>query len=541
MPRSPSRDLVDRFTGHRGYFHEPDGVRRWKNGAAVLAMGLVLGWFVIESAWSGRVVSAHTHGELASPHAAFNANCEACHKPHSPGDFISHPTSLVTTHSRWHDLNCSTCHPKSPHHAADKNATFHEQCSQCHHDHQGRDNSLVKMSDRHCTQCHADLPAAHVSGKSTFAEKVTGFAKDHPEFRPLASGKVESERRLKFSHALHMSPGLVYDANDQHKWTPESLGKRFGADARDRFVSPGASTTEAVQLVCSSCHQLDAGLVPPDDPDRRSLDLVLKSINGAARKSLLPARSEGAYYLPINFDLHCKVCHPLRTPSSASGKMVIKELFVPHRFQPGAMRQRLRGEIAVELALGKHAAMAEPIGPGGRLDPPKSPPIATFGGEIDRLTDAAMKSLLADLAPAGEQPPALAAGCAKCHYAAGPNTKDIAPLPNKTVWFEHAKFNHGSHRGLTCASCHPGTTAGPISEREPALIVGIKTCQVCHADSGQSIELPGGPTAIAAGIRHSCVDCHRYHNGDRPMQGLGSRKRDPAEPLDLGQWLNGKK
>ena len=159
---------------------------------------------------------------------------------------------------------------------------------------------------------------------------------------------------------------------------------------------------------------------------------------------------------------------------------------------------------------------------------------------------AALKALTLNLSPVSEN--ALPGGfaCGKCHYSTAPGKIDVALLPDKSVWFEHAKFNHVSHRGLTCASCHPGTdgafaAGGHVNEREPALIVGIRTCQACHAESGRVVELPNGQTATAAGVRHSCTDCHRYHNGDRPLQGLGAPRRDPTEPLNLSDWLKGKK
>ena len=61
------------------------------------------------------------------------------------------------------------------------------------------------------------------------------------------------------------------------------------------------------------------------------------------------------------------------------------------------------------------------------------------------------------------------------------------------------------------------------------LIAGVKTCRACHAPAGMKVELPSGQPAAAAGIRHGCVDCHRYHNGDHPLQGLGAPARNPAE------------
>src|SRR5437867_8757359 len=107
MPRSPSRDLVDRFTGNRGYFHESDGLRRWKNGVALAALGLIVGWLAVELGLSSRAGPVHSRGELANPHAAFDANCAACHAGHSPGEFLANPASVF--HDRWHDLTCTKC------------------------------------------------------------------------------------------------------------------------------------------------------------------------------------------------------------------------------------------------------------------------------------------------------------------------------------------------------------------------------------------------------------------------------------------------
>jgi len=514
MPRSPSRDVVDRFAGNRGYFHRADPLRRWKNLAALGAAFFVVGWLVVEFAMPGRAANAHTHGELANPHAAFDSDCQACHKQHGLGDFFSNPLSLFKTQDRWHDLTCTKCHAGPTHHTGMKGQASHDRCSNCHHDHNGRNFSLVKMDDSHCVKCHEDLPSAHESGSSSFAKTVTGFEKDHPEFRSL-----KIDRGLKFSHALHMTPGLVYGENDQHKWTPDSLGQQFGSDARNRFRSDSGNPGDPVQLQCSSCHLLDAGRPADGDGEAKSdFDLRLRVIPGASRHSILPPRADGAHYLPINFDVSCKVCHPIRSPSTASGEVAIKEFTVPHRRQTAALRPLVRGELANRLASGKNPMLALPFGPGKRLDPATNPKLGTFGKELDRLTDASLQ--------------AVGVACGKCHYSPAAVKTDVRQLPDKTVWFEHATFNHVSHRSLTCGSCHSGTEASfALNEREPPLIVGVKSCQACHAPTG----------AGGAGIRHSCVDCHRYHNGDRPLQGLGSPHRDPAQPLNLEQFLNGGK
>lgn len=486
MPRSPSRDVVDRFTGNRGYFHRADPLHRWKNLGVIGAAFLVAGWLVVEFAMPGRAANVHTHGELANPHAAFDSDCQACHVKHGLGDMLSNPLSLFRPRDRWHDLTCTKCHAGPTHHTGmnGEGKEFHDRCSNCHHDHNGRGFSLVKMDDSHCVKCHADLPAAHESGASGFAKRVTGFATDHPEFRSL-----KIDRGLKFSHGLHMTAGLVYSENDQHKWTPESLGKRFGSDARTRYRSESGRLTDPVQLQCSSCHSLDA------EP-----------------------RSEGAYYRPVNYEASCKVCHPIQSPSTASAGVAIPEFAIPHGRQTAALKPLVRGELANRLASGKYPLLALPFGPGKRLDPAASTELGTFGKDLDRLTNASLQ--------------AVGVACGKCHYSSEAVKTDVRPLPNKSVWFEHAKFNHVSHRSLTCGSCHPGTEASfTLNEREPALIAGLKSCQTCHSPT----------SAGGAGIRHSCVDCHRYHNGDHPLQGLGSPHRDPVKPLNLEQFLNGGK
>ncbi|HEY3787781.1 MAG TPA: cytochrome c3 family protein, partial [Urbifossiella sp.] len=302
-----------------------------------------------------------------------------------------------------------------------------------------------------------------------------------------------------------------------------------------------------VQLNCNSCHQLDAGRVGPNDPDRPRFERLEKAILGLPRESLLPARAEGAYYLPVNFEMHCKSCHPLHTPSAVSDGKAVAELPVPHREQPDALRKILQGQYAARLTKDKNPDLFVPTGPGGRLDAHQHPGVIAFGTEVERLADAALKALLLNLAPptaAGSHPPSGGFACGKCHYSTGSGKTEVAALPDKSIWFVHAKFNHVSHRGLKCADCHPGTEGsfapgGAVNEREPARLVGIKTCQACHAAAGTAVNLGNGMIADAAGIRHSCSDCHRYHNGDHPLQGMGAPKRDPADPLNLGDWMKG--
>ena len=79
MPRSPSRDLSDRYIGKRGYFRNPDWIRRWKYLLAAGAFIAACGWAAMDIAQPSRAAYGYTHGPLANPHAAYDDQCAACH------------------------------------------------------------------------------------------------------------------------------------------------------------------------------------------------------------------------------------------------------------------------------------------------------------------------------------------------------------------------------------------------------------------------------------------------------------------------------
>lgn len=528
MPRSPSRDRSDRFTGFRNYVRDPDRFARWKTIALAAAAVLVGLWAVVEAAVPGASYH-HTHGQLANPHAAWEHDCAACHQQFGVADFSL--SNVLNVQERWHSLTCTKCHAGPPHHATVKDTAFHDRCSNCHHDHGGRDNSLVRISDEHCVRCHANLPEAHVAGTASY-QNVTGFAAGHPEFAALKeypAGTNYAPRKLKFSHALHMSPGLAA------KWSIDRVTQLSGLAAAERYRAFTNAETHEIQLNCAACHQLDAQVPAATDPDRGGFDRLADFLRGQPRASLLPPRAEGAYYLPVNFDAHCKACHPVRAPDGMTGTAVVNGFPVAHRVEGDDLAAALRGGYAANLVKA-NPALAKLPAPGGRLDPPPAPKPGevTFGGELDRLTDAALGKLVRGAA----------SDCRKCHVA-GEGSK-VAPLPQSAVWFAHAKFNHVSHRGLTCAACHPGTSAPeklaePLNEVEPVAILGADSCRACHASAGRAVKQADGTTTVAAGVRHRCTDCHRYHNGDRPLHGMGSPLRDPKTPQALADFLKGGK
>jgi hypothetical protein len=207
---------------------------------------------------------------------------------------------------------------------------------------------------------------------------------------------------------------------------------------------------------------------------------------------------------------------------------------VPHRKQPDQLLADLKAGYIRSLVATDHPALAAPPSPGGKLDPsPKVAPV-TLRDEADRLAGFASHQLFS-----GD------AGCAKCHQTAGAgDALRVSPVPDRKVWFTHAKFNHASHRTTACATCHPGTGAaystGKVTDNEPVQILGVESCRTCHSPADTRVTLADGSQLTGGGVRHNCTDCHSYHNGDYPLQGRGADPRLPSRPRDLSDFLKGK-
>jgi hypothetical protein len=535
MPRSPSRDLSDRYIGNRGYFHRWDPIRKYKYILAGVAIVFIAAWVAADVIRPSKAVYAHTHGALAGVHKPWEENCAACHVGYTPGDLGV--LSLFNARERWHNLTCEKCHAGPVHHAAVRQA---QECADCHHDHQGVASSLTRIDDAHCTKCHANLADHQTSTNRGYHGKITSFVSDHPEFKALIDhppGTPVTDRKLKFSHAQHLTPGQAYTQGGKEAITIARLRELSGAENAERYRKPGQSDDKPVTLDCASCHRLDSGTQTPDfDKLKAALDS-----QGQPERSILPPRAEGAYFLPVNFEAHCQACHPLKAPAHVSSdkKKTIESFDVPHRRKPQEVYEFLIGGYVRGFANEKSPPAATPALPGSDFTTPAEG-ARKIEAEAKLLSDKALKDILSP-----------DVGCAKCHDVSGVGGEmkamKIAPVPDRTVWFTHAKFNHASHRGTACASCHPGTDAAyapegtKVVDKEPVLIVGVESCKACHSAAGTRVDLPGGERILGGGVRHSCTDCHSYHNGDHSLEGRGAKARNATQPLDLSEFLKGRR
>lgn len=485
------------------YFQHSHSLERWKWWLTLAGLAAPLAWFGLGLLRSDEGQLHYLRGPVAAVHATWEADCTACHIPYT---LINDDSGLASLLGETHgtDARCQACHAGPPHHTR-QNPNHTPSCAGCHCDHRGRDASLVRVPDSACTRCHQDLVAHLNRGEEqahSFENRITRFDLDHPPFlyrSPFFTRerqeKADDPGRLKFSHQRHLAPGMKLPDGGEI-FLIKSI---HDPKDRARYRRGSQKDTDPVQLDCASCHQLE------------SRDFGLFSLPEMP-KALLPARSAGATMLPITYENQCRACHPLTVERLPAKDAYLQ---VPHRLQPNELHDYLEAAYSARY-LSDHPKLLERTIPKRPL-PGKimGPAEETARKEIQETVAAAEKILFQ-----GEQT------CKKCHHEDPPGQfppERMVPPNIPEVWFEHALFNHAAHRALTCQACHAEAESSTTSAA--VLLPGIETCRQCHAPVSKS----------AGGARHDCVECHRYHHGDRPLEGLGAKARgvEPARRLGI--------
>jgi Cytochrome c7 and related cytochrome c len=518
------------------YYKHPDLLERGKLWLAAGALLAALGWWASGLDWdfqhggirqSDRGRQRVSPGPVAVAHAAWEFKCDACHVPFTP-------ISANSVFAPWRNQRgmsnerCASCHAGPVHHANERQTPS---CTQCHREHLGREASLVSLPDSDCVKCHDNL-ASHVKPGSPrpVIEDVRDFDHDHPEFQAVREGQtMKDPGKLKFNHALHLAPGMVLASGGK----PFVLAQISDPGTRARFRKPEQTDRDAVALDCRSCHRTEGS------------DLGL-SRAGVPLAASLPARSSSDYMLPITYENQCRACHPLEVEVDSPVKPGTHRVTVRHRLQPGELHDSLEEAYAARF-LTSPESLAPDNRPNRRL--PSADP-SQRQREREALVDFVYQA--EQILYLGKQT------CGECHLF---STRDgriqpdqIAPGSSPTfqvlppsvpqIWFTHALFDHGAHRAVSCRECHAGaypdglTSTGvkvreASSVSEDVLVPGIATCRQCHAPLRSS----GGLTT--GGARFDCTECHRYHDGDHPLAGLGASRRSALEELDIQRFLSG--
>jgi hypothetical protein len=513
------------------YFKRLNSLEKGKLWLALVALLAAAGWWASGFLRGDNGKLRYSRGPVASVHAAWDAKCEACHVDFSPMSGQNVLTSLggrPAGHGSAADARCETCHAGPPHHLKQQLPDKTPSCGGCHREHQGRDFSLVRLADSDCTRCHGDLQANSLDPEQvTFARTVTDFARDHPEFRSVK----EDTGKLKFNHKIHLAPGQVITPGQERPFT---LGRITDPTERTRYANrqDKKEDSDLVQLDCRSCHQLDSG----DFGFERGKP---EGMLAAAA----PGRATGAYFLPIKYENHCKACHPLTFDKQVVGKDNAP-LAVPHRLQPDEVNKFLWGAYADYYKSKQYPDLDQRIKEWLAETPN---PMRPLPGKLTREEEEKARSEIVKgvnaarvflyqnkVAKADRFLVSGKTSCGECHHIElgdGQASQRIVQPAVKDVWFEHARFNHASHKALDCRACHDKAYASE-SEKD-VLVPGIANCRQCHAPAdhanGQAV----------GGARHDCTECHNYHHGDSPMQGLGAWSRDPHRKGDVRWFLDG--
>lgn len=435
------------------YFKRPTPLKTAKLALSILVPALALAWIVwLVVAKDTRVYSS---GKMSEAHAVLANNCAACHIK-----------AANTFAEKAEDSACLSCHDGPIHHHV---ATKNVACAECHTEHHGRINILA-TSNQNCAQCHSDLKAN--GGASNYANAILSFSDGHPEFAAVRASGGSSppidRGTIKLNHALHM-----------------------------KLIRRGP-TGPMVQLECGNCHRPAAA---PDDVTYGDAQYKAASTSYKASDELLPVKAETlpsraadsgrALMAPPKFATACASCHLLTFDKHFDQGVPHDKPEVVHAFLVKTFTQYIAAHPSeVRVLRDPDRDLAE------KAPQPAVRVLTQQRWVAERTADA--EQLL------------WRKTCIQCHtlsVSGAPVVASVATpaaiLPavaaaNTTAhWMPHAKFDHQSHEGFTCTSCHEKALTSTLST--DVLMPGIATCQTCHA--------PGQDHAESR-----CFECHSYHD-----------------------------
>lgn len=524
------------------YYKKPDLVSNLKTVATAVVGVVLLLWIARSIDFSNLIRGKDplstagkrdsSHGELSFHHAAWDTDCEACHlsfRPIKGGEVI---TGLVGRPDLVNQ-KCETCHAGPPHHQNIKESKQINECTTCHSEHKGRNFSLVDLKDRSCTQCHSNLTEAMAQPNNKLDkadQSIDKFAVDsHPEFRAVREKEGKASRdpsNLKFNHALHMNLGMAAPGG-------KPFFKYADITSNKEQYGQQAKPDEFVQLSCTDCHQSTASFAD-------------------GNTSLSDERN----FFPVQFNSHCIGCHSLDVPRQPTelianaaknwsktpeeiraASPTPSTIAIPHGDQPSRIKELLQATYFQELVSHDKAMateLSEPLEmPGLKKDMAKKLQ-ASVDGEV---------SFAEEILYLGQQT------CSKCHSYVSTDGKShwfeenqltpdqqasfqktiatgdfkVEPTNVPTNWMPGAVFSHKSHRAVDCQQCHSG--AYPSSDNrsvssQDVMLPGITNCVQCHSPHQNT---PKGPIG---GVRHDCVECHRYHEANL----MTKQKLRPSAP-----------
>jgi hypothetical protein len=199
-----------------------------------------------------------------------------------------------------------------------------------------------------------------------------------------------------------------------------------------------------------------------------------------------------AYMSPIAYAKHCVACHGLQFDPHFQESVPHDTPEVIHAF----LMKKFQGYIP------SHPSELRVAAPVPERDLPQKPlPIAY------RILS---QQQWVDLKVAESEQLLWRKTCAQCHALSFAKQSPLPLVAYSNItkrWFQHAVFDHDTHKLLKCEECHSQATTS--RDTSDVLIPGIKTCQTCHHAGSNSAE-------------SRCFECHTYHNWANAKEVRGS-------------------
>ena len=474
-----SRELAERI--QIDFHRRSRPLRRRLAWLALVCIFVVVAW--IGSAWRRGEHRIFAAGPVSTAHKMIENDCGRCHNTWVPlGRLLG-----MQFQGGGHSIDmakCQECHEMALHHEnqVPVHGDSHRDlsCADCHREHRGQQR-LAEVTDQQCVRCHEDLQTRKKT-PGTFERKVTKFAaSSHPEFMvqrvlggespPGKAHKVHSvlaapstdaggssawhdAARIKFNHSAHLKTDRAEDGT-------ESVF----------LISKDGRTANRLQS-CERCHS----------PDKT-----------------------GRYMQPIQFEQHCRECHPLLFDNERQG------VEVPHE-RPEIVRGWLTEQYTLQALRGTADDKSAAVKPSSRPGRPfpgqpfraalRESQVRTVARQVVAAEQQVLQSVHSVLGREAK------GGCRFCHDVRendSPPGWSIQPpkIPNR--WMSHARFEHHAHRFLDCSQCHAGVADS--KKTEDVLLPSIANCQKCHVP-GSLVERTDHHVV---GARSDCVECHVYH------------------------------
>jgi len=350
------------------------------------------------------------------------------------------------------DDRCQRCHTGHAFHQP--NVAKDHSCSACHQEHRGP-GPMHAPSDDNCISCHASAEAMEASFAVGRAQPAIAFDYRPEQGRVLFKAPRPERGYTKIIHSFATD-------HPQFQVLADKLKDLDTLKFDHQLHLTNVALPNGKKLNCSDCHKPDAA---------------------------------GVYYLKISYEENCKSCHPLQFDVDNSGLVLphgdaahVRDFVrsLPEQYADfGAKKKENASRHDLENFVQKQIKqIREQLGSGEEL-------------EQRIFFSDARTAPVARIGERGAVGAARFPGCAYCHEVA-PSGNEVPQVTIPTIpdrWLIRARFDHGKHFKVACATCHDTEHSRQTSD---ILLPSKQTCAACHSEQG--------------GVAHDCSTCHGYHS-----------------------------